>query len=217
MNEYLLLYAQYKTQIKCFILIYNINMKKSGSQSIVKNINNKIETIKIESDSEDIAIIEEKNQNHPQDKNEEDDSNQIQEVIDIEETVDNLKSGSQSSISTSASRNNLNNKEIILSPKKEGNSLFNISQRTKRILDKINEKNKKAKLKNELNKEIDDNLNKNKFIGKKTKNITSNINKKSKARPIKLSMKTKEVIKKLKDVRKNRFDTNQNENSKKVI
>lgn len=186
-------------------------MKKSGSKSITK-INTQIETIKIESDSEDNPTI---GKNIPYKF--EEDSNQVQEIIDIEETVENLKSGSQSSISTSASRNNLNSKDNNFQDKGEvKNTMFNISQRTKRILDKINEKNKKAKLKNELNNENDNNLNKIKFIGKKIKNSGININKKSKARPIKLSMKTKEVIKKLKDVRKNRFDNIQDDKSKKT-
>jgi hypothetical protein len=88
-------------------------------------------------------------------------------------------------------------------------------------LDRINEKNKKAKLLNQLNqlnpnKENENNVDKNVFIGKKTRSKEPNsADKKIKEKKIKLSTKTKEVIKKLKDIRNNRFDNINNDESKK--
>ena len=187
-------------------------MKKANTQTFLSQSNNKMEIIKLESDSEDSQTIGKYKNNEIQD--------QKPEIINLEENVDNQKSNSQSSNSTSASRVNIPlNKPIV--PNKvisQNSSMFNISQRTKKILDKINEKNKKVKMQYKFPKENQNNLDKNKFIGKKTKSLSSNnINKKGKEKKMKLSLKTKEMIKKLKDIRSNRFDDIHNDDSKKEV
>jgi hypothetical protein len=171
-----------------------------------------MEIIKLESDSEDSQTIGKYKNNEIQD--------QKPEIINLEENVDNQKSNSQSSNSTSASRVNIPLNKPILPNKviSQNSSMFNISQRTKKILDKINEKNKKVRMQYKFPKENQNNLDKNKFIGKKTKSLSSNnINKKGKEKKMKLSMKTKEMIKKLKDIRSNRFDDIHNNDSKKEV
>ena len=187
-------------------------MKKANTQTFLSQSNNKMEIIKLESDSEDSQTIGKYKNNEIQD--------QKPEIINLEENVDNQKSNSQSSNSTSASRVNIPLNKPILPNKviSQNSSMFNISQRTKKILDKINEKNKKVKMQYKFTKENQNNLDKNKFIGKKTKSLSSNnINKKGKEKKMKLSMKTKEMIKKLKDIRSNRFDDIHNNDSKKEV
>ena len=187
-------------------------MKKANTQTFLSQSNNKMEIIKLESDSEDSQTIGKYKNNEIQD--------QKPEIINLEENVDNQKSNSQSSNSTSASRVNIPLNKPILPNKvmSQNSSMFNISQRTKKILDKINEKNKKVKMQYKFPKENQNNLDKNKFIGKKTKSLSSNnINKKGKEKKMKLSMKTKEMIKKLKDIRSNRFDDIHNNDSKKEV
>lgn len=175
-------------------------MKKINTQSVQKN--NELEIIRLESDSEDTPTKLKKVQNEKQ------------ETINLDENVENIKSNSQSSISTSTSHGNL---VINKNPKLENNNstLLNISQRTKNVLERIKEKNKKAKLLNKLTKNSEDNSDKNRFIGKKTRNTESNSqNQKSKEVKLKLSKKTKEILKKLKDIRKNRFDDINDDESK---
>ena len=187
-------------------------MKKANTQTFLSQSNNKMEIIKLESDSEDSQTIGKYKNNEIQD--------QKPEIINLEENVDNQKSNSQSSNSTSASRVNIPLNKPILPNKviSQNSSMFNISQRTKKILDKINEKNKKVKMQYKFTKENQNNLDKNKFIGKKTKSLSSNnINKKGKEKKMKLSLKTKEMIKKLKDIRSNRFDDIHNNDSKKEV
>ena len=187
-------------------------MKKANTQTFLSQSNNKMEIIKLESDSEDSQTIGKYKNNEIQD--------QKPEIINLEENVDNQKSNSQSSNSTSASRVNIPLNKPILPNKviSQNSSMFNISQRTKKILDKINEKNKKVKMQYKFPKENQNNLDKNKFIGKKTKSLSSNnINKKGKEKKMKLSLKTKEMIKKLKDIRSNRFDDIHNNDSKKEV
>ena len=184
-------------------------MNKAYTQPGKDNI---MEIIKLESDSEDAQTVEKNRNSEIQ--------NQKQEIINLDENVENTKSNSQSSISTSASRGNLPLSKPNIQVKNESNnsSLFTISQRTKRILERINEKNKKAKLLNQFNqnKENENNIDKNVFIGRKTRSKEPNsADKKVKEKKIKLSMKTKEVIKKLKDIRNNRFDNINNDESKK--
>ena len=187
-------------------------MKKANTQTFLSQSNNKMEIIKLESDSEDSQTIGKYKNNEIQD--------QKPEIINLEENVDNQKSNSQSSNSTSASRVNIPLNKPILPNKviSQNSSMFNISQRTKKILDKINEKNKKVKMQYKFPKENQNNLDKNKFIGKKTKSLSSNnINKKGKEKKMKLSLKTKEMIKKLKYIRSNRFDDIHNNDSKKEV
>ena len=184
-------------------------MNKAYTQQGKDNI---MEIIKLESDSEDAQTVEKNRNSEIQ--------NQKQEIINLDENVENTKSNSQSSISTSASRGNLplNKPNIQVKNESNNSSLFTISQRTKRILERINEKNKKAKLLNQFNqnKENENNIDKNVFIGRKTRSKEPNsADKKVKEKKIKLSMKTKEVIKKLKDIRNNRFDNINNDESKK--
>ena len=184
-------------------------MNKAYTQPGKDNI---MEIIKLESDSEDAQTVEKNRNSEIQ--------NQKQEIINLDENVENTKSNSQSSISTSASRGNLplNKPNIQIKNESNNSSLFTISQRTKRILERINEKNKKAKLLNQFNqnKENENNIDKNVFIGRKTRSKEPNsADKKVKEKKIKLSMKTKEVIKKLKDIRNNRFDNINNDESKK--
>ena len=184
-------------------------MNKAYTQPGKDNI---MEIIKLESDSEDAQTVEKNRNSEIQ--------NQKQEIINLDENVENTKSNSQSSISTSASRGNLplNKPNIQVKNESNNSSLFTISQRTKRILERINEKNKKAKLLNQFNqnKENENNIDKNVFIGRKTRSKEPNsADKKEKKKKIKLSMKTKEVIKKLKDIRNNRFDNINNDESKK--
>ena len=186
-------------------------MKRTNFHSISPENNLKMEIIRLESDSEDTPIIgKDKNiRLNQSNQNFDESQNQNQEIINLDENVENIKSNSQSSISTSTSHGNLVVNKINISTKVENKNpnLLNISKRTKGILDKINEKNRKAKLLGKLIKENENNLDKNRFIGKKTRNIEANsLDQKFKEKKLKLSKKTKEVIKKLQDIRNNRFD-----------
>ena len=166
-------------------------MNKAYTQPKKDNI---LEVIKLESDSEDAQTIEKNKCSEIQ--------NQKPEIINLDENVENPKSNSQSSISTSASRGNLplNKPNIQVKNDNNNSSLLTISQRTKKILDRINEKNKKAKLLNQFNqlnpnKENENNEDKNVFIGKKTRSKEPNsADKKIKEKKIKLSTKTKEAF-----------------------
>ena len=195
-------------------------MKRINYQSISPGNNSNMEIIRLESDSEDtptlgkdknikLSCSKEKNFGKSQDLN--------QEIINLDENVENIKSNSQSSISTSTSHGNLVMNKINISSKVENKNpnLLSISKRTKGILDKINEKNRKAKLLGKLIKDNENNLDKNRFIGKKTRNTeTNSLDQKFKEKKLKLSKKTKEVIKKLQDIRNNRFDDINNDEPK---
>ena len=194
-------------------------MKRTNFHSISPENNLKMEIIRLESDSEDTPIIgKDKNiRLNQSNQNFDESQNQNQEIINLDENVENIKSNSQSSISTSTSHGNLVVNKINISTKVENKNpnLLNISKRTKGILDKINEKNRKAKLLGKLIKENENNLDKNRFIGKKTRNTEANsLDQKFKEKKLKLSKKTKEVIKKLQDIRNNRFDDINNEELK---
>lgn len=195
-------------------------MKRINYQSISSGNNSNMEIIRLESDSEDtptlgkgknikLSCSKEKNFGKSQDLS--------QEIINLDENVENIKSNSQSSISTSTSHGNLVMNKINISSKVENKNpnLLSISKRTKGILDKINEKNRKAKLLGKLIKDNENNLDKNRFIGKKTRNTeTNSLDQKFKEKKLKLSKKTKEVIKKLQDIRNNRFDDINNDEPK---
>ena len=198
-------------------------MKKINTQPLSSSKNNKMEIIKLESDSEDAPTISNNSNikySNSKEKIIDDLPGQKPEIITLEESVENLKSNSQSSISTSTSHGNLiiNKSNIPQKVESKNNSLLNISQRTKNVLDKIKEKNKKAKLLGKLNKDNEDIIDKNIFIGKKTRSTESNsTDKKNKDTKIKLSKKTKEILKKLKDIRHNRFDDINNDEAKNKI
>jgi hypothetical protein len=166
------------------------------------------------------------------------------ENIKLDENKEIIKSCSQSSNSTSASQSNNSsnskniparsanfkkpniyfknkeNKDKIYSEENEETfDIFNISSGTKKILEKIKEKHKRAKIENKIiNNEIcihspnTNNKETKKFIGKKTKNGDFISNKeakiKNKLESIKLSERTKEAIKKLKKVRASKCDNN---------
>ena len=195
-------------------------MKKINTQTLSSSKSNKMEIIKLESDSEDAPTISNNSNikySNSKEKIIDDLPGQKPEIITLEESVENLKSNSQSSISTSTSHGNLilNKSNIPQKVESKNNSLLNISQRTKNVLDKIKEKNKKAKLLGKLNKDNEDIIDKNIFIGKKTRSTESNsTDKKNKDAKIKLSKKTKEILKKLKDIRHNRFDDINNDEAK---
>ena len=184
-------------------------MQETNSLSIFSKKKPKTQIIRLESDSEDIPTVRKNKNSISKEKILEDSPNQIQEIINLEENVDNLKSNSQSSISTSTSHGNLvlnrvNNSEKI---ENKNSSMFSISKRTKGILERVIENNKKAKLLEKMAKEKENNLDKNRFIGKKIRNNDSNsLEPKAKEKKLKLSKKTKEVLKKLQDIRNNRFD-----------
>ena len=194
-------------------------MKRTNFHSISPENNLKMEIIRLESDSEDTPIIgKDKNiRLNQSNQNFDESQNQNQEIINLDENVENIKSNSQSSISTSTSHGNLVMNKINISSKVENKNpnLLSISKRTKGILDKINEKNRKAKLLGKLIKDNENNLDKNRFIGKKTRNTeTNSLDQKFKEKKLKLSKKTKEVIKKLQDIRNNRFDDINNDEPK---
>ena len=194
-------------------------MKKINTQSIICPKNNQMEIIRLESDSEDNPTLS-KNTDIKYDDSNNGIQNQKPEVINLDENVENIKSNSQSSISTSTSHGNLviNKPNIPQKVESKNSYLLTLSQRTKGVLERIKEKNKKAKLLGKLNKNKNDTLDTNKFIGKKTRNNESNSSdQKPKEKKIKLSKKTKEVIQKLKDIRNNRFDDINNEEPQKQI
>ena len=184
-------------------------MQETNSLSIFSKKKQKTQIIRLESDSEDIPTVGKNKNSISKEKILEDSPNQIQEIINLEENVDNLKSNSQSSISTSTSHGNLVLNGVNNSAKIENknSSMFSISKRTKGILERVIENNKKAKLLEKMAKEKENNLDKNRFIGKKIRNNDSNsLEPKAKEKKLKLSKKTKEVLKKLQDIRNNRFD-----------
>ena len=84
-------------------------MKRTNFHSISPENNLKMEIIRLESDSEDTPIIgKDKNiRLNQSNQNFDESQNQNQEIINLDENVENPKSNSQSSISTSASRGNL--------------------------------------------------------------------------------------------------------------
>ena len=206
-----------------------------------KKQNSKIIKIKLESDSEDNKSVSEKDYLKSNDiastppnfeeKNEKSNTGNI----DLDEAKENIKSSSQSSISTSVSQSNnpSNTKIFPARPKKsdifsqknenflkdqnsEDNDLFNISSGTQKILEKIREKRRKAKeeainVLNDINSsycEVNRKKEVKKFLGKKVKTCepnNSNIETKNKDESMKLSEKTKEAIKKLKKMRNNMF------------
>ena len=184
-------------------------MQETNSLSIFSKKKQKTQIIRLESDSEDIPTVGKNKNSISKEKILEDSPNQIQEIINLEENIDNLKSNSQSSISTSTSHGNLVLNGVNNSAKIENknSSMFSISKRTKGILERVIENNKKAKLLEKMAKEKENNLDKNRFIGKKIRNNDSNsLEPKAKEKKLKLSKKTKEVLKKLQDIRNNRFD-----------
>lgn len=172
--------------------------------------------------------------------------NFINENINIDENKENIKSCSQSSNSTSVSqsnnssnsrtvparslnarKNNIifknreNKEKNFVEEKGEAYDLFNISLGTKKILEKIREKHKKAKKENKINineNNYNSNINNKdnkKLIGKKTKNgeYNKDIKNKNKLELIKLSERTQEAIKKLKKIRSSKIDNEINENT----
>ena len=108
-------------------------MNKAYTQPKKENI---LEVIKLESDSEDAQTIEKNKCSEIQ--------SQKPEIINLDENVENPKSNSQSSISTSASRGNLplNKPNIQVKNDNNNSSLLTISQRTKKIF--LNLKNQKS-------------------------------------------------------------------------
>ena len=231
----------------------NLDIKVSSLFKEKKPKNIRKIKIKIESDTEENENIyskesiefDDSKDNHPDfSKNEK----QIKTVnIDLDENKENIKSSSQSSISTSASQSNnssnsknfpaptinfkknlkfsKNNENNTSEKKEEHYDLFNVSLGTKKIIEKIREKRKKAKKEernmvcNITNYTYPDNIgNKEviKFVGKKTKSFDLNNNREilNKVESMKLSERTQEAIKKLKNMRSNRFE---NQNKEKII
>ena len=119
-----------------------------------------------------------------------------------------------------------NNHENNTSEKKEEHyDLFNVSLGTKKIIEKIREKRRKAKKEernmvgNITNYNNSNNIGNKEvkiFVGKKTKSIDFNNNREimNKVESMKLSERTQEAIKKLKNMRNNRFE---NHNKEKII
>ena len=231
----------------------NLDIKVSSLFKEKKPKNMRKIKIKIESDSEDNENIfgheslefNDIKDKHPGFLKTETPSKTVN--IDLDENKENIKSSSQSSISTSVSQSNnssnsknfpapsinykknckfAKNKENYSSDRKEEHyDLFNVSLGTKKIIEKIREKRKKAKkeernvVDNISNYTYSDNIGNNevtKFVGKKTKSFDLNNNReiKNKVESMKLSEKTQEAITKLKKMRSNRFE---NQNKEKVI
>ena len=162
--------------------------------------------------------------------------------IEVDENKENIKSSSQYSNSTSASQSknssNIKNfpacsmnskKSGSFSKKKDKNKLekkdeaydiFNISLRTKKILENINEKYRKAKNQNKISLNSCSNLSEitegKKLIGRKIKNYELNKELK-KNESEKLSEKTQETIQKLKAIRKSKIEDEKNKSSKSKI
>ena len=147
-------------------------MQETNSLSIFSKKKQKTQIIRLESDSEDIPTVGKNKNSISKEKILEDSPNQIQEIINLEENIDNLKSNSQSSISTSTSHGNLvlNGVNNSVKIENKNSSMFSISKRTKGILERVIENNKKAKLLEKMAKEKENNLDKNRFIGKKIRN-----------------------------------------------
>jgi len=230
----------------------NLDIKVSSLFKEKKPKNNRKIKIKLESDSEDNQNIMDKESlvsdddskdNHSDFTKNEKQSKSVN--INLDENKENIKSSSQSSISTSVSQSNnfsnsknfpappldfkknkkfcKNTENISIDKAEEHYDLFNVSLGTKKIIEKIREKRKKAK-KEEKNM-ISNNFtfsenNGNKevkiFVGKKTKScdLSNNRENKNKIESMKLSEKTQEAIKKLKKIRSNRFE---NENKENII
>ena len=216
----------------------NCDIKVTSLFKEKKNNNLKIRII-LDSDSDDNQIIEVDKEPYKYNVKKENkligtdtDLNCREEIINLDESKENMKSTSQSSKSTLASQSNTssNSKNVsarVSSLKKsdkygkkkeiktsrssdETNDMFNISSGTKKLLEKIKEKHKNAKKENKIlliNNfcKINENKEEKKLIGKKIKNADENKEIKNKIEPIKLSEKTQEVIKNIKKYRNNKF------------
>ena len=228
----------------------NLDVKVSSLFKEKKKTNTKIK-IKLESDSEDsLSVIDKESSDFNGVEDIQPDFEEKEKIsksgnINLDENKENIKSSSQSSNSTSASQSNnssnsknfpalaQNPKKADIFSKKNENKcsekgaeeidLFNLSSGTKKILDKIREKHRKAKKENKIIlsnynysfSDINSKKDSKKFIGKKTKSYDTNNNVEiKKVESIKLSERTQEAIKKLKKLRSNKFE---NENLEKVI
>jgi hypothetical protein len=121
---------------------------------------------------------------------------------------------------------NLNNIDgDIKEDKDKKNNIFELSEATKNIINSIHNKKKEEKLNKICNKENDSTLmkiteeqnNKNKksyFIQKNANQINTQFNIQKSIEPPKLSAKTLEIMQKLKEERKNRFDRPDNDYKK---
>ena len=121
---------------------------------------------------------------------------------------------------------NLNNIDAdIKEDKNKKNDIFELSEATKNIINSIHNKKKEEKLNKICNKENDSTLmkiteeqnNKNKksyFIQKNANQINTQFNIQKSIEPPKLSAKTLEIMQKLKEERKNRFDRPDNDYKK---
>lgn len=219
----------------------NLDVKVSSLFKEKKKTNTKIK-IKLESDSEDsLSVIDKESSDFNGVEDIQPDFEEKEKIsksgnINLDENKENIKSSSQSSNSTSASQSNnssnsknfpartQNSKKSDNFSKRNENKcsekgaeefdIFNISSGTKKILDKIREKHRKAKKENKIilsncNYSFSDINGKKdkKFIGKKTKSYdTSNNVELKKVESIKLSERTQEAIKKLKKLRNNKFE-----------
>ena len=228
----------------------NLDIKVSSLFKEKKQNNSKIK-IKFESDSEGCQIILDKKSFDSNDFSdnqadfEEKEKKSKTGMINLDENREKIKSSSQSSNSTSTSKGNssTNSKNFparpphskkygIFSRKNENNcteksneiiDLFNISPGTKKIIEKIKEKRRKAKKEkntilssnNYSFSDINEKKDIKKFIGKKTKSCEQNNKEenKNKIESIKLSESTQEAIKKLKKMRSNKFETENKENN----
>ena len=219
----------------------NLDNKVSSLFKEKKQSNTKIR-IKLYSDSEDNESdydktpLESNNILDKQSNSLENKNNSSIINIDLDENKENIKSSSQYSNSTSTTQSNnssnsknfparsgyprktdgFSKKKDRLEKKEETYDIFNISLGTKRILEKINEKYRKAKHENKiaLNNSCSSYFGVNqgkKLIGKKIKNSELNINKElKKNEEVKLSEKTQEAIQKLKKIRNNKIDEENN-------
>ena len=113
----------------------------------------------------------------------------------------------------------------IKEDKDKKNNIFELSEATKNIINSIHNKKKEEKLNKICNKENDSTLmkiteeqnNKNKksyFIQKNANQINTQFNVQKSIEPPKLSAKTLEIMQKLKEERKNRFDRPDNDYKK---
>ena len=225
----------------------NCDIKVTSLFKEKKNNNLKIRII-LDSDSDDNQIIEVDKEPYKCNVKKENkligtdcELNCREEIINLDETKENMKSTSQSSKSTitSQSNNSSNSKNVsarVSSLKKsdkygkkkeiktsrssdETNDMFSISSGTKKLLEKIKEKHKNAKKENKIMLinnfcKINENKEEKKLIGKKIKIVDDNKEIKNKIEPIKLSEKTQEVIKNIKKYRTNKFlNENKDNNS----
>ena len=225
----------------------NCDIKVTSLFKEKKNNNLKIRII-LDSDSDDNQIIEVDKESYKYNVKKENkligtdcELNCREEIINLDETKENMKSTSQSSKSTIASQSNAssNSKNVsagVSSLKKsdkygkkkeiktsrssdETNDMFNISSGTKKLLEKIKEKHKNAKKDNKIMLinnfgKLNENKEEKKLIGKKIKIVDENKEIKNKIEPIKLSEKTQEVIKNIKKYITNKFlNENKDNNS----